>query len=132
MSTIIMATSDLSICETANRKNAVTDETAKSGHDNVKDNPYELCVQLADAQSSAKTLTKTGKLKTLYRVKAETILQGENGEPRSVWATPDNLHCIDTWKKFDPECKFLLVYVCLLYTSPSPRDLSTSRMPSSA
>ena len=27
-----------------------------------------------------------------------------------------------------PDC----VYVCLLYTSPSPRDLSTSRMPSSA
>ena len=23
-------------------------------------------------------------------------------------------------------------YTCLLYTSPSPRDLSTSRMPSSA
>ena len=28
---------------------------------------------------------------------------------------------------FDPQSK-----VCLLYTSPSPRDLSTSRMPSSA
>ena len=27
---------------------------------------------------------------------------------------------------------FLLSYACLLYTSPSPRDLSTSRMPSSA
>ena len=27
----------------------------------------------------------------------------------------------------DTECK-----ICLLYTSPSPRDLSTSRMPSSA
>ena len=26
----------------------------------------------------------------------------------------------------------LLPYICLLYTSPSPRDLSTSRMPSSA
>ena len=25
-----------------------------------------------------------------------------------------------------------LLSVCLLYTSPSPRDLSTSRMPSSA
>ena len=25
-----------------------------------------------------------------------------------------------------------LVGICLLYTSPSPRDLSTSRMPSSA
>ena len=27
---------------------------------------------------------------------------------------------------------FNLTYTCLLYTSPSPRDLSTSRMPSSA
>ena len=26
----------------------------------------------------------------------------------------------------------IMIYVCLLYTSPSPRDLSTSRMPSSA
>ena len=26
----------------------------------------------------------------------------------------------------------MLAYICLLYTSPSPRDLSTSRMPSSA
>ena len=25
-----------------------------------------------------------------------------------------------------------ILYICLLYTSPSPRDLSTSRMPSSA
>ena len=25
-----------------------------------------------------------------------------------------------------------ICYICLLYTSPSPRDLSTSRMPSSA
>ena len=29
-------------------------------------------------------------------------------------------------------CKIHKVYICLLYTSPSPRDLSTSRMPSSA
>ena len=27
---------------------------------------------------------------------------------------------------------FLLVYICLLYTSPSPRDKRQSRMPSSA
>ena len=36
---------------------------------------------------------------------------------------------------FTVEAKFagiLRVNVCLLYTSPSPRDLSTSRMPSSA
>ena len=30
------------------------------------------------------------------------------------------------------ETKQTLANVCLLYTSPSPRDLSTSRMPSSA
>ena len=30
----------------------------------------------------------------------------------------------------DPDAS--LLYTCLLYTSPSPRDLSTSRMPSSA
>ena len=26
----------------------------------------------------------------------------------------------------------VMLWICLLYTSPSPRDLSTSRMPSSA
>ena len=31
----------------------------------------------------------------------------------------------------DPETADV-TYICLLYTSPSPRDLSTSRMPSSA
>ena len=30
------------------------------------------------------------------------------------------------------DVKALDLYACLLYTSPSPRDLSTSRMPSSA
>ena len=33
---------------------------------------------------------------------------------------------------FDMECLGSNSYDCLLYTSPSPRDLSTSRMPSSA
>ena len=32
----------------------------------------------------------------------------------------------------DDELKCKRAYLCLLYTSPSPRDLSTSRMPSSA
>ena len=29
-------------------------------------------------------------------------------------------------------CPLGIIKICLLYTSPSPRDLSTSRMPSSA
>ena len=32
----------------------------------------------------------------------------------------------------DPDASHEKLIVCLLYTSPSPRDLSTSRMPSSA
>ena len=38
-------------------------------------------------------------------------------------------------EKTSKECAILLIHgfgACLLYTSPSPRDLSTSRMPSSA
>ena len=36
---------------------------------------------------------------------------------------------LDTEGRVD---RFMKKYGCLLYTSPSPRDLSTSRMPSSA
>ena len=36
------------------------------------------------------------------------------------------------WEGDSPDVSKTLSYNCLLYTSPSPRDLSTSRMPSSA
>ena len=34
--------------------------------------------------------------------------------------------------KLSKNCQFMAVVNCLLYTSPSPRDMSASRMPSSA
>ena len=37
-----------------------------------------------------------------------------------------------TLNQIGPSSPFTLSGSCLLYTSPSPRDLSTSRMPSSA
>ena len=40
--------------------------------------------------------------------------------------------CSNTDCKGEAAMEFLTIYSCLLYTSPSPRDLSTSRMPSSA
>ena len=43
-----------------------------------------------------------------------------------------NCHCIDCRKKIGGIMTIILLRDCLLYTSPSPRDLSTSRMPSSA
>ena len=36
------------------------------------------------------------------------------------------------WEKIQKELDSKFKETCLLYTSPSPRDLSTSRMPSSA
>ena len=44
---------------------------------------------------------------------------------------PDEL-AVWTRAMVDSGCTLDLSGVCLLYTSPSPRDLSTSRMPSSA
>ena len=35
-------------------------------------------------------------------------------------------------QRFSDLARFMLVYICLLYTSPSPRDCRLSRMPSSA
>ena len=49
-------------------------------------------------------------------------------------AVVSKVHSKSTWSdlnSFDPE-KLEKSNCCLLYTSPSPRDLSTSRMPSSA
>ena len=54
-------------------------------------------------------------------------------------STPDNIdHCIESAQPeniqhcADGPISIDLIEGCLLYTSPSPRDLSTSRMPSSA
>ena len=44
----------------------------------------------------------------------------------------DEIKLIIVTKKFDVESIKPLLDICLLYTSPSPRDPKTSRMPSSA
>ena len=40
--------------------------------------------------------------------------------------------CADSQSGQVPDAEQQQLQACLLYTSPSPRDLSTSRMPSSA
>ena len=67
--------------------------------------------------------------------------------PKKYKGNTNNIICRSSWEtKFCNYCdlnenilewaseEFYIKYVspCLLYTSPSPRDLSTSRMPSSA
>ena len=62
----------------------------------------------------------TDDCKDVRSLAAETL--GEMGDKTAVNSL------INTLKDSDPGVR----YSCLLYTSPSPRDLSTSRMPSSA
>ena len=85
----------------------------------------------------------------------ERLQEIDNSISNIVWPYPSNIDSSKTrtkklsgsieeekqyqlsdyeYEKEDPTWKYGRDYVttCLLYTSPSPRDLSTSRMPSSA
>ena len=56
----------------------------------------------------------------------------EIGQPYIAERIGDwNLRCIRTRDGNDP-CELTQIIICLLYTSPSPRDRQKSRMPSSA
>ena len=50
----------------------------------------------------------------------------------AIGSLPANLQAIAFRLLSKDEAISVYAYLCLLYTSPSPRDLSTSRMPSSA
>mgnify|MGYP000197389639 CR=1 FL=1 len=49
-----------------------------------------------------------------------------------AYETPINFKAVKPDGKVAANADYKIYYTCLLYTSPSPRDLSTSRMPSSA
>ena len=57
-----------------------------------------------------------------------TIQELDKGNIR-VANNEDNEWLLNEWVR---DAILLFFAICLLYTSPSPRDLSTSRMPSSA
>ena len=62
-------------------------------------------------------------------------LDPKNSDPASIEFTEDNgIFKIIYWDGYSLAEEFNATDIksCLLYTSPSPRDLSTSRMPSSA
>ena len=60
------------------------------------------------------------------------FISKKKNEPE--WMLTWRLDCYKKWLRMsDPQWANLkFPKICLLYTSPSPRDLSTSRMPSSA
>ena len=59
-----------------------------------------------------------------------------NGNTSTLGSSPKVVDLFIEWQKYDflrvKAGQFKNPFTCLLYTSPSPRDLSTSRMPSSA
>ena len=74
------------------------------------------------------------KLKTLITQYSEVFEEGL--EPKAKIHVKENAVPYAMKAKIEEELKRLqeegTIEPCLLYTSPSPRDLSTSRMPSSA
>ena len=75
---------------------------------------------------------KTNQLEKLLQVSSDYFKGVEN--KRVILKTADNVYAIyeDDILYCRSDGNYTTFYTCLLYTSPSPRDLSTSRMPSSA
>ena len=69
--------------------------------------------------------------KKLYEGKAKVIYATQDKD-LVIQYFKDDATAFNNQKKTTIEGKGVLNNSCLLYTSPSPRDLSTSRMPSSA
>ena len=63
---------------------------------------------------------QTARLISLFQIRGRMTEQSLFAVDFMTEKLRNHLECTET------------VYACLLYTSPSPRDLSTSRMPSSA
>ena len=62
-----------------------------------------------------------------------TALTGLNGSQADISATSNNIANVATTGYKRSKAEFGDIFAtCLLYTSPSPRDATLSRMPSSA
>ena len=70
----------------------------------------------------------------LKKIKSEKKYHDLNLIDEYAWVDqPNILEVLKDANKLDPEVKnYIKANNCLLYTSPSPRDATLSRMPSSA
>ena len=93
----------------------------------------EGVLQLENSDQALPVLVQTLLPSGLRGLVAAGLLAALMSSLASVFNSSSTLVTLDIYKKFKPHSSEKeLVFVCLLYTSPSPRDLSTSRMPSSA
>ena len=88
-----------------------------------------------------KTETKQSDAEQLVRSKLDELIEfrSQTDDIKEFWGKQFDLGL--AWVQYpegagglgiNPKYQLLVTETCLLYTSPSPRDLSTSRMPSSA
>jgi len=104
-----------------------------------------LYLMLADEEPGAEIYSVATKRDQARLSHSEATRMAKASAPirREVTIFRDNIHIVDTASKFEPlgadadtmdglNVHGALVDDCLLYTSPSPRDATLSRMPSSA
>ena len=80
-------------------------------------------------------LLLSGSIATGKALLAARVMGADLGYIGSPFISTDEANAVDTYKDMIVEGgadDIVTSSLCLLYTSPSPRDLSTSRMPSSA
>ena len=104
------------------------------GHD-------KLCKQIKK-EGGAEQYNANNKYAEAVAVASEACAEDTNGQTCYIctqalhWKTKEGLvrgcSCRGTAGFVHVSCLVEQAKICLLYTSPSPRDLSTSRMPSSA
>ena len=103
--------------------------------------------QIISSTSDLKAFAQTGTGKTAaFSLPILELLDSNSGNVQAIILSPTRELAVQIGNNIKEYCKYLpsvkvtTVYggssmedqICLLYTSPSPRDLSTSRMPSSA
>ena len=101
------------------------------------ENIYEDVVSLLTADSDGSVTDGSGEPGSFKEDPAPAIVPGDDEPARWLIKNGCSLDSVTvdaggtrTWKMRCPNSRW--VTICLLYTSPSPRDRTRSRMPSSA
>ena len=116
-------------------------------HNNIIGPQNGKVVVVGDGQVSAGNTVMKSSARKVRTLAGGTVLTGFAGATADAFALLERLEakleqhptqlaraCVELAKDWrtDKYLRQLQAMICLLYTSPSPRDLSTSRMPSSA
>ena len=85
-------------------------------------------------KNAQKFLSKGDKVKFTIKFKGRELQHSNLGDElmQKIKTDMEKLGKVELQPKFDGKQMIMIIQPCLLYTSPSPRDMRRSRMPSSA